>query len=174
MTTFGSRLAHALDLRSMSQNELARVSGVSQGSISRYTRSDRKDLALALALARALGISAAWLAWEAGPMINETGSWSDPTAALLNFAERLRGARRDAGFHTPKTAAKAASIEPTRWASFEAAKGWPDASEMLQIMQALGISLDYLIAGVGLPKPGSPVRAPEAGFLHDKSTSKDG
>lgn len=174
MPTFPDRLRQAMDGRGWNQTDLARASGVPQTTISRYLRqAEDKPRHKVWQLARALGQSIDWLDKGLGEMVNEAGSWSDPTAALLNFAERLKGARRDVGFASAKDAAKAAGVEPARWAAFEAAKGWPDASEMLQIMQALGISLDYLIAGVGLPGPGANLRAPDAGFLHDKATSKE-
>lgn len=171
MGGFGERLLYAMERRGMTQSALARASGVPQGSISRYLEQDRTP-ARVWELAFALGYRAEWLATGEGPE-EGLGLLCDPDAATLNFAERLRGARRDAGFPTPQAAAKAAAIEPARCAAFEMAKAWPGASEMLVIMQTLRISLNYLIAGVGLPGPETTLRVPDSGFLHEKATSKE-
>jgi transcriptional regulator with XRE-family HTH domain len=61
--TVGQRLLQQRQLRKMTQTELAKAAGVSQGLIARIERGQVKDPAgsVILRLAKALGITADWL-----------------------------------------------------------------------------------------------------------------
>lgn len=62
MATFAKRLRTAIDMRGISQTELAKKTGISKSSISHYLKGDwegKQDAVYALALA--LNVSEAWL-----------------------------------------------------------------------------------------------------------------
>ena len=62
MATFSKRLRAAIDMRGISQTELAKKTGISKSSISHYLKGDwegKQDAVYALALA--LNVSEAWL-----------------------------------------------------------------------------------------------------------------
>ena len=62
MATFSKRLRTAIDMRGISQTELAKKTGISKSSISHYLKGDwegKQDAVYALALA--LNVSEAWL-----------------------------------------------------------------------------------------------------------------
>lgn len=62
MVTFSKRLRTAIDMRGISQTELAKKTGISKSSISHYLKGDwegKQDAVYALALA--LNVSEAWL-----------------------------------------------------------------------------------------------------------------
>ena len=62
MATFSKRIRTAIDMRGISQTELAKKTGISKSSISHYLKGDwegKQDAVYALALA--LNVSEAWL-----------------------------------------------------------------------------------------------------------------
>lgn len=62
VATFGQRLREGLDRQGMTQTELARRSGISKSSISRYVKGDWEGKQEAVyALAQALDVNEAWL-----------------------------------------------------------------------------------------------------------------
>jgi len=83
--TFSDRLRHARQLRGLTQSELARSCGLSQGAISNYESASRKTAKEVFRLADILQVSAAWLATGAGPMEQEIPSCaykiSEPSSA---------------------------------------------------------------------------------------------
>lgn len=72
MKHFSDRLRYARTLRNLSQAELARASGLSQGAISSYETRARKATTGIIELAQALNVSPVWLSTGTGPM--ETSS----------------------------------------------------------------------------------------------------
>jgi len=68
VNTFGNRLRHARTLRKLTQGELARACGLSQGAIGNYESDRRRSAKEVFRLAEALNVSAAWLAMGTGPM----------------------------------------------------------------------------------------------------------
>jgi len=68
VNTFGNRLRHARTLRKLTQGELARACGLSQGAIGNYESDRRRSAKEVFRLAEALNVSAAWLAMGSGPM----------------------------------------------------------------------------------------------------------
>lgn len=65
---FADRLRHARRLRGLSQAELARACGLSQGAIANYESKTRQSAKGIFQLAQALQVSAAWLSMGTGPM----------------------------------------------------------------------------------------------------------
>lgn len=62
VATFGQRLREGLDRQGITQTELARRSGISKSSISRYVKGDWEGKQEAVyALAQALEVNEAWL-----------------------------------------------------------------------------------------------------------------
>jgi transcriptional regulator with XRE-family HTH domain len=72
--TFSDRLKHARQMRGLTQSELARACGLSQGAISNYESASRKTAKEVFRLADILQVSAAWLATGTGPMEQEPPS----------------------------------------------------------------------------------------------------
>ena len=68
MNTFADRLRFARSLRQLTQAELARASGISQGAVANYESSTRRFPKAIFRLAAALKVSAQWLAEGVGPM----------------------------------------------------------------------------------------------------------
>lgn len=67
METFGDRVREARKKRGMTQKQLAAASGLSQTTISDIERGRNASSADIVALARAVGVSAEWLADGRGP-----------------------------------------------------------------------------------------------------------
>lgn len=74
MEHFSDRLRHVRKERGLSQAELARASGLSQGAISSYETRNRKSTTGLIELAQALNVNPVWL-------ITGTGD-KEPDAAL--------------------------------------------------------------------------------------------
>ena len=73
VATFARRLREGLDVRGMTQAELAKRSGISKSSISRYIKGDWEGKQSAVyELAKALGVTEAWLMGYDVPMENDT------------------------------------------------------------------------------------------------------
>src|SRR5690606_37191758 len=68
VNTFGNRLRYARSLRRLTQAELARACGLSQGAIGNYEADSRRSAKEIFRIAEALDVSAAWLAMGTGPM----------------------------------------------------------------------------------------------------------
>ncbi|GGX33124.1 hypothetical protein GCM10007242_45260 [Pigmentiphaga litoralis] len=66
--TFRERLIQAREARGMTQEQLARASGVSQGAIGNYESGSRNSSRQVVSLASALGVRAEWLDNGKGPM----------------------------------------------------------------------------------------------------------
>ena len=82
--TFGDRLRHARKLRKLSQKELARACGLSQGAIGNYESNSRRSPKDVFRLADVLAVEPAWLAMGTGP-IERTSTKSvseEPSASL--------------------------------------------------------------------------------------------
>ncbi len=92
MNTFGSRLKYARTLRKLSQAELARACGLSQGTIGNYEAGTRQNPQQVFRIAEVLEVSPAWLAMNAGPMELPAGTGvSEPAALLSNTVWPLPG-----------------------------------------------------------------------------------
>jgi transcriptional regulator with XRE-family HTH domain len=65
---FADRLRHARRLRGLSQVQLAKACGLSQGAIANYESKTRQSAKGIFQLAQALQVSAAWLSMGTGPM----------------------------------------------------------------------------------------------------------
>lgn len=73
VATFARRLREGLDVRGMTQAELAKRSGISKSSISRYIKGDWEGKQSAVyELAKALGVTEAWLMGYDVPMESDT------------------------------------------------------------------------------------------------------
>ena len=73
VATFARRLREGLDVRGMTQAELAKRSGISKSSISRYIKGNWEGKQSAVyELAKALGVTEAWLMGYDVPMENDT------------------------------------------------------------------------------------------------------
>ena len=73
VATFARRLREGLDVRGMTQAELAKRAGISKSSISRYIKRDWEGKQSAVyELAKALGVTEAWLMGYDVPMENDT------------------------------------------------------------------------------------------------------
>ena len=68
VNTFGDRLRHARKLRKLTQAELARACGLSQGAIGNYETDSRRSAKNVFRIADVLNVDAAWLAMGTGPM----------------------------------------------------------------------------------------------------------
>jgi len=68
VNTFAERLSFARRLRRMTQAQLARAAGISQGAIANYENGSRQSPRNVFVLAGPLKISAQWLSEGAGPM----------------------------------------------------------------------------------------------------------
>ena len=86
--TLSQRLRQALELKDMTQSELARVSGIGKSSISRYVKGDWEGKQDAVyALARGLGVSESWLMGYNVPIGREPETPAEPakTDALYDI-----------------------------------------------------------------------------------------
>ena len=73
VATFARRLREGLDVRGMTQAELAKRSGISKSSISRYITGDWEGKQSAVyELAKLLGVTEAWLMGYDVPMESDT------------------------------------------------------------------------------------------------------
>ena len=73
VATFARRLREGLDVRGMTQAELAKRSGISKSSISRYLKGDWEGKQSAVyELAKSLGVTEAWLMGYDVPMESDT------------------------------------------------------------------------------------------------------
>lgn len=79
VNTFGSRLRRARMMRNLTQAELARACGLSQGAIGNYEADSRRSAKNIFRIADVLGVEPAWLAMGTGPM-------ERPAPALLEDA----------------------------------------------------------------------------------------
>ena len=68
VNTFGNRLRHARKLRKLTQAQLARACGLSQGAIGNYEADSRRSAKDVFRIAEALDVDPAWLAMGAGSM----------------------------------------------------------------------------------------------------------
>ncbi len=68
VNTFGNRLRRARALRQLTQAELARACGLSQGAIGNYEADSRRSAKEIFRIAEALEVEPAWLAMGTGPM----------------------------------------------------------------------------------------------------------
>ncbi|NLC36241.1 MAG: helix-turn-helix transcriptional regulator [Alcaligenaceae bacterium] len=68
VNTFGTRLRYARTLRQLTQKELARLCGLSQGAIGNYETDSRRSPKDVFRIAEALNVEAAWLAMGTGSM----------------------------------------------------------------------------------------------------------
>lgn len=79
VSTFAQRLRECLDVRQMTQSELAKRSGISKSSISRYIKGDWEGKQSAVyGLAKALGVTEAWLMGYDVPMESDPGTAVPP------------------------------------------------------------------------------------------------
>lgn len=79
VSTFAQRLRECLDVRQMTQSELAKRSGISKSSISRYIKGDWEGKQSAVyGLAKALGVTEAWLMGYDVPMEGDSGAAIPP------------------------------------------------------------------------------------------------
>jgi transcriptional regulator with XRE-family HTH domain len=72
VNTFGNRLRHVRMLRKLTQAELARACGLSQGAIGNYESDSRRNAKDVFRIAEALEVEPAWLAMGTGPMERAT------------------------------------------------------------------------------------------------------
>lgn len=68
VNTLGSRLRYARTLRGLTQAQLARACGLSQGAIGNYESDRRRNAKDVFRIAEVLKVSAAWLAMGTEPM----------------------------------------------------------------------------------------------------------
>lgn len=68
MSSYRDRLRSARKLRGLTQDKLAEVSGVPQGSISKIERGGQKTTAYTVMLCQALNINPVWLETDEGEM----------------------------------------------------------------------------------------------------------
>ncbi len=79
VATFARRLREGLDVRGMTQAELAKRSGISKSSISRYIKGDWEGKQSAVyELSKALGVTEAWLMGYDVPMEGDSGTAVPP------------------------------------------------------------------------------------------------
>lgn len=88
MEHFSDRLRYARTLRDLSQAELARISGLSQGAISSYETRTRKGTTGIIQLAQALSVNPVWLVTGAGPMEHIDSALTQEYASELRDFER--------------------------------------------------------------------------------------
>jgi transcriptional regulator with XRE-family HTH domain len=91
--TIGQRIRHARQLRQLTQAQLARACGLSQGAIGNYESDSRRSPKNILRIADALRVEPAWLAMGTGPMetvgmqvgeataIAQAGDWPFPSVS---------------------------------------------------------------------------------------------
>lgn len=104
VNTFGSRLRHARQLRGLTQAQLARACGLSQGAIGNYESDSRRNAKEIFRIADALKVDAMWLAMG-------TGSMERPPALHVADTAEIRG--REAAWPFP-------DLDPARiWALSE-------------------------------------------------------
>lgn len=72
VNSFGNRLRHARTLRGLTQKELARACGLSQGAIGNYETDSRRSPKDVFRIAEVLGVEPSWLAMGTGPMELQT------------------------------------------------------------------------------------------------------
>lgn len=91
LDTFGQRLRYARTLRGMTQAQLAQAAGEKQGTISKIELGKIASPGNAVGLARALRVSADWLALNIGPSGLEDTSAEPATSGTSPEASELVG-----------------------------------------------------------------------------------
>lgn len=78
------------------------------------------------------------------------------------FARRLREQRELRGFETREAFAEKIGVQPATYRQWERGGAEPGIANLVKIQRGLGVSLDYLIAGI-VPGYASPPGFPEPG-----------
>lgn len=140
---------------------LARATGIPDGTMRHYMNGKaepgRDSLIL---LAWNAGVTVEWLATGETPKyLNERqvadgdqAAYAAPGEAVLRFAVRLKDVRRARGFAETGDVAAAIGIPPGRYDSLETGRIAPTIEDLLAIAGGLDVSLDYLVAGQGIPR----------------------
>ena len=82
---------------------------------------------------------------------DNTGREVDPMSPRSIFAACLTLTRRRRGFTSPQALAEAAGLQPARLCDLETAGAEPTIEELVALRSTLGVTLDFLIAFVGMP-----------------------
>jgi transcriptional regulator with XRE-family HTH domain len=110
--TFSDRLKYARQLRGLTQQQLARMVGVSQSAIGSYESGQRRSTRALFKLAAALNVEAIWLNSGKGPM----EAWESDDYRLREPAATLGSPDRHSGRSRPAPACwPFPNIEPTRY-----------------------------------------------------------
>lgn len=162
---FGARLRLAMQMRGVSQNQLAQWVGMTQGGIQGLFARDEPSKQV-VALADALCVRPQWLAHGEEPM--EDGF--EASESLRLFADRLNLARRQRGLDYP-VLGRLAGVRAKRLQLLEGAQAEPTVDELMGLRTALEMTLDYLVAGLGRVEieelsPASPPR-----HIHERKRS---
>jgi len=110
--TFSDRLKYARQLRGLTQQQLARLVGVSQSAIGSYESGQRRSTRALFKLATALNVEAVWLNSGKGPM----ESWRSDDYGVQEPAAILGAPGRQSGRGRAVLAGwPFATIEPARY-----------------------------------------------------------
>jgi transcriptional regulator with XRE-family HTH domain len=169
MHDFGKRVKAARERRGISQSELARRISVDPSTISKLESGMIFATGHAYAISQALGCSIRYLAGETDEFgMDESDA---PSLALQLFADRLNLARRQRGFLKSANLARRAGLSATRVKLLETAQAEPTVEELIGLREALGMTLDYLVAGVGHVEVEEEEPVAGSRRVHEPSTS---
>lgn len=139
LQTIGERIKHLREVRGLTQQDLAALTGLQRGNISHYERNKVKPSAEAIVqLATFFNVSSDWLLTGREQIKGENGD--------LRVAERLRQLRRQRGL-TVEEFAQQSGVSAEEAAGWEAGRLLPSAAVLAKLTVAFGISLDWLITG---------------------------
>lgn len=155
VATFGQRLREGLDRQGITQTELAKRSGISKSSISRYVKGDWEGKQEAVyALAQALGVNEAWLmGYDVPP--ERTAMREDLYCTVAQVVENYR---ERAGFSVEQ-AAELLKISPDELQSRESGTQPIEPALLARMAQLYGIPEEELNRAVanellsGAPRP---------------------
>lgn len=92
---FGDRLRAAREAARLTQEELAKKSGVKQGTISKIERGDADSSTFTVQLAVACGVRPEWLAMESGEMTDGLYARDPKARAVLLAMEQMPEYKKD-------------------------------------------------------------------------------
>lgn len=139
---------------------------VSQQSINQLENGRNKSIRAIDQVAESLGVTTAWLKTGDDAFLPTQITEEHRRAMMLEFAGRIRDARKACGYSVPQAARSI--FDQDKWKKMELAAYWPDPLELDLIAGRLGMSLDYLVRGDMTAREHGRLTTAEPVMLHSE------